>query len=269
MHTCIRRFAAIGAVTAILGGGSVQAQTTEDDFDWTLHIDTARKAIVAVAEFDNGITLTSRCVDKAFDVTIGGLPEAPGLSRELRVSVGDDEPYVTAWSVGEPRSSAFSRVPARLAREMMRGGKLKIQVPGGRNQPTTSYVMELDPSSTAISRTLSACDVPLVDNRYDAFGDENTEGLSPGVEWDRAPRPNYPDPIDGRIPTRAFVTVSCILNPEGTLSQCIVESEHPGKFGFGQAVLDSMRRSRIRATDRTNPIGVPRTIIFQSNFLMN
>lgn len=170
--------------------------------------------------------------------------------------------------LNETLTTAFSRIPARLARKLMNGGTLKIQVPAERNQPATLYVMELAPSSTAVASTLTACDIAWQDSRYDDYGDESSDTLTPGLEWQRAPRPVFPPPVNDRSPIRGFATVSCIAAPDGKLDQCMVESEHPAGFGLGRAILDSTRRSRVRSKDPTTPINEPRTIVFHANFIM-
>ena len=261
-------FRCAALAVALLCAGPVLAQSIEEDLDWIIRIDPSRNTVAALAEFDNGISLVSRCVDKSYDLIIDGVPEASGVSRELRVTVGDEEPFLTTWTVGQPRTSAFSRVPARIARELMAGGTLKIQVPAGPNQRPMTFVMELDPSSTAVRQTLTACNIPLVDTRYDQYGDESSEGLGNDLEWARAPRPEFPAPVNGRSPAIGYAAVSCIAMPNGEMTQCIVESEQPAGYGLGQSVLSSMRRSRVKSSDPSTPIGIPRTVVFQANFQM-
>lgn len=235
--------------------------------DWVLAHVPERKAVVALAEFDNGITLSSRCMDKVFEVTIHGLPETRGESRTLRISVGGEEPYASAWTVGDDRTTAFSRVPARLARELARGGKLEIGVPGQRGQRGTRYVMELTPSSSAIEQTLAACDRTLVDLR-ELHGDEAESGLPAGIAWAQPPRPTFPGSVKGRSPTKGFVTLTCVTRATGRLEDCVIESEHPGGYNMGRSVRESLSRARVRSTDRSIPLVDRRMIMFTVNFIM-
>ena len=263
-----RAIAVIAAICASALPAQSQESPVTSDHDWNIYEVTDRNTVVAIAEFDNGITLASRCANNVFDVLISGLPETRDTTRQLRVSVGENASYASSWLVGEIRSAAFSRIPARLARTLMSGGTLKIQIPAEHNRPATLYVMELDPSSTAVARTLSACNIAWQDSRYDDYGDESSNELTPGLEWYRRPQPEYPAPVKGMSPTRGFATVSCITGADGKLDQCLVESEQPTGYGLGKAVLDATRRSRVRSSDPARPIDGPRTIVFHANFMM-
>lgn len=260
------------ACTAMLIAASslpAQAQDTEAaGQDWILADIPERKAVVALAEFDNGVTLSSRCMDNVFEVTIHGLPEARGESRTLQISVGGDAPYASAWTVGTDRGAAFSRVPARLARELAKGGRLEIGVPGPRGRPGTRYIMELAPSSSAIERTLTACGRALVDPRDLHSGDEAESGLPAGIAWDQAPRPTFPGSVRGRSPTKGFVTLTCVTRTTGRLEDCVIESEHPGGFNLGRSVRDSLSRAKVRSADRASPLIDGRMIMFTVAFVM-
>ena len=138
-------------------------EITPQSEDWTLTSAPERKAVLATIDFTSGLTIAARCVDNAYDVLITGLPEATrgSTSRELGIQAGDQEqPYTSVWTVGTQRSMAFSRLPAVVARDLAKGGKLQVIVPGNNGGPRTRYVMELDPSSTAIEQTLTACGRP-------------------------------------------------------------------------------------------------------------
>lgn len=236
--------------------------------DWVLAEAPERKAIVAIAEFDNGITLSSRCMDGVFEVTFYGLPEARGESRSLRIGVGDETPYATAWTVAADRSAAFSRAPARLARELAKGGKLEIGVPGQGGQRGTRYLMELEPSSSAVEQTLTACGRPLVDPRDLASGDEVESGLPAGIAWDQAPRPIFPGAVKGRSPIKGFVTITCVTRTSGRLEECEIESEHPGGYNLGRSVRDSLSRARVKSTERNTPLIDRRMIMFTVSFML-
>lgn len=264
-----RLLSAAAAVLITSPGFAAQAQDAAPaGQDWVLAHVPERKAVVALAEFDNGVTLSSRCMDGVFEVTIHGLPEVRGESRTLRIGVGGDAPYASAWTVGSDRGAAFSRVPARLARELAKGGKLEIGVAGQRGQPGTRYVMELAPSSSAIEQTLTACGRALVDPRDLDAGDEAESGLPAGIDWDRTPQPTFPESVKGRSPTKGFVTLTCVTRATGRLEDCVVESEHPGGYNLGRSVRDSLARARVRSTDRDTPLIDRRMIVFTVNFLM-
>lgn len=259
---------AVAILTASSGQAAHAQEAAPAPQDWVLTEVPERKAIIAIAEFDNGITLSSRCMDGVFEVTFYGLPEARGGSRSLRIGVGGEPPYATAWTVGADRSSAFSRVPARLARELAKGGKLEIGVPGQGGQRGARYLMDLEPSSSAVERTLTACGRALVDPRDLASGDETESGLPAGIAWDQPPSPSFPGSVKGRSPTHGVVTMTCLTRTTGRLEECEIESEHPGGYNLGRSVRDSLSRARVKSTERNTPLIDRRLIMFTVSFFL-
>jgi hypothetical protein len=249
------------AIVALAVTAPARAQETANQ-DWALVEAPERNAVIAITSFDNGITLAGRCVNGAFDVTVAGLPPERGFSRVVRVSVGPEDLKQETWTVGEDRTIAFSRLPAPFARRLAVGGQLQISVPGSGGRPGTRYVMELPPSPATLERTLTACGRSLVDPRDGNLDRYAPNGLSPGLEWAIQPRLDFPDSVRGRYVTRASVTVSCSVNATGTLADCVIESEHPGGFGYGREVVRSLGSARVRS-----PTGV--TVGKFVNFTVN
>ncbi|RZJ38169.1 MAG: hypothetical protein EON87_21190 [Brevundimonas sp.] len=220
--------------------------------------------------------MVARCQSGSFDLIIFGLPEPArrGPTRELGVQVGDDaKPVFTAWTVGEARDAAFSRLPARVARQLAKGGALQIIIPaaqdGGRR---TRYLMSLEPSSVAIEQILTACGRPLVDPRvYDetASTGNGQDGLPAEVDWVSRPRPEFPDAVNHRMVSVGYVVMSCLAHADGRLDQCVVESEAPAGYKMGEAILESMQRARVRLTPQGEASDCPlegRMIQFTVNF---
>lgn len=240
------------------------------DGDWTLAELPERKATLAVAEFSSGLGIVVRCVDRTFDVLIDGLPSAPGqdLSREIGLVVGEDgEEDTTVWTVGADRTSAFSRLPARVARQLAKGGKLQVIVPGAPGERRTRYEMALDPSGQAIEHTLGACGRPLVDTRdYEARGN-GQDGLPSPVTWARMPQPNFPM-VPG-VAGEGVVTMSCVVQDDGRLEDCLIESEHPGGHFFGRSVERSLGRARLKVEEEAAANGLSledRFVVFTVKF---
>ena len=234
------------AIIAMACAGPVRAQEASSQ-DWALVEAPERSAVIAITRFDNGITLAGRCVNGAFDVTVAGLPPAQGYSRIVRVSVGDEELRQETWTVGADPAVAFSRLPALFARRLAVGGKLQIAIPGTDGQRGTRYVMDLPPSPTTLERTLTACGRSLVDPRDTGLDRDAPDGLSGGLDWALRPRIELPDSVRGRYVTRATVTTSCLVAETGSLTDCVIESEHPGGFGHGREVVRSLRTARVRS----------------------
>jgi hypothetical protein len=248
-------------------------ETPTPALDWTVVRFTEEPTLIATAQFDNGIGLVARCMDGAYDVIINGLPPAGRrtLAREIGLQVGDDETEdTTVWTTGSDRGSAFSRIPARVARQLAKGGRLQIIVPAEREGgPRTRYVMELEPSSTAIERTLTACNRPLVDPRNETADGNGQDGLPNDISWVRQPRISFPAPVKDRMPLRGYVTLSCLVQTEGRLGDCQIESEHPRGYNLGKAVEDGIRTGRVRQPADARAAGLPfegRMIIFTVAF---
>ena len=240
----IRSFllAIVAMACAVPAGAQEQASQ-----DWALVEAPEHSAVIAITRFDNGITLAGRCVNGVFDVTVAGLPPSRGYSRIVRVSVGDEALHQETWTVGADPAIAFSRLPAPFARRLAVGGKLQIAIPGTDGQRGTRYVMELPPSPTTLERTLTACGRSLVDPRDTDLDRDAPDGLSGGLDWALRPRIEFPDSVRGRYLTRATVTTSCVVAETGALTDCLIESEHPGGFGHGREVVRSLRSARVRS----------------------
>jgi hypothetical protein len=250
-------------------GASAQAALPPED--WVVTRLADKDAVIASVPFNNGITLVSRCAGQVFDVMIMGLPEARRgtVSRPLTFLVGDEtdeKPY--AWTVGSDRTSAFSRIPALIARSLAEGGKLQIIVPGERGAPRTRYVMDLGPSGAAVEETLTHCGRALVDPRDDQLEGDG-DGLPNGIVWARTPRPEFPSAVQGRSPVNGYVGLTCLVAAEGRLDACEIESEQPVGYNLGRSVLRSLGAARLGQTDEARAAGrrfEGAMIVFTVNF---
>ena len=250
-------------------------EITPQSEDWTLTSAPERKAVLATIDFTSGLTIAARCVDNAYDVLITGLPEATrgSTSRELGIQAGDQEqPYTSVWTVGTQRSMAFSRLPAVVARDLAKGGKLQVIVPGNNGGPRTRYVMELDPSSTAIEQTLTACGRPMVDPRETRAAEvdgNGQDGLPNTVQWQTMPRPTFPNPVRDRSPLEGYVVLSCVVTASGQLTECQPESEQPAGYDLWKAVERSLPRARLKLSDEASAARLTladRMVRFSVNF---
>ncbi|GLK47109.1 hypothetical protein GCM10017620_00820 [Brevundimonas intermedia] len=251
-------FIALVAATPVLA----QEDAPQSE-DWVLTSVPEQKAVIAMIDFTSGLTIAARCVDGVYDVLIAGLPDAPNraLSRELGIQAGDQkEPFTSVWTVGTRRNAVFSRIPAVVARDLAKGGKLQVIVPATSRSPRTRYVMELNPSSTAIEQTLTACGRPMVDPREvrsDEIEGNGQDGLPSGVSWQTGPRPTFPDSVNGRIPAEGYVVLSCVVDALGGLNECQTESEQPAGYNLGRSVERSLPRARVKLTEEAAATGRP------------
>lgn len=244
------------------------APIEEEPIDWILTEIPERKATLAVADFNNGLVLATRCVKDLFEVTIHGLPATDSVTRTLQVTMDDMPAYSSDWIVSENKTGAFSRVPVRFARGLAKGGVLQIRVPGARGKPATRYVLDLPPSHSAVEQTLAACGKSLVDLRYDTMEDESGSGLPQGIEWVTRPKPNFPPPTGLTMSTVGYVTVSCGVSAALRPENCLIESEYPAGFSFGRATLRSVEGGQLRLTNPDAPLPPQTTILFNVNFRM-
>lgn len=218
----------------------------QDNDDWDIGRDPVKKLTIAAATFDSGVGLATRCMDGAFDVLFSGLPSASGPIRTLEFGFGDAPLVESSWSVGDDKISAFSDLPAPLARRLRAGGRVQVVVPADAGQPARRFVLDLPRSDQAINETLTACRRPLSDTR-DARLSPSIPPVEPtgGARWTRLPQARFPDRAQQSNISVGAVTTSCLVQADGHLTDCVIETERPAGFGFGRAALDAARTARL------------------------
>lgn len=212
--------------------------------DWDLVRDADAKVVLAHTGYDNGLGITLRCVDGGYQAILSGLPSAGPRARVRPISIafGDDSFRTRSWNVATTDTIAVGPTPAPFARVLRKGGRMQIVIPnGGGEGRNLRYDLTLPASSTSIDETLTACGKPLDDPRDALLEDLGETGLPGGFSWARMPRPEYPS---GSRYATGFAVVTCVTNPDGALSDCVVETEHPRDGGFGDATLRATRRAR-------------------------
>ncbi len=212
--------------------------------DWDLTNNERNRLMVAHVQFNNGLAIAARCADGGFEAVIGGLPPAgQATSRPLRIAFGDEPLYDTRWTVATDDTVAVAELPAPFARKLREGGRLRVLVPNaaadGRN---LMYDVQLPVSSGSIDRTLTTCERPLVDPRDAELDALAEDGVPANIGWLSRPTARYPRTTYAR----GFAVVMCVSNPDGSLRDCEIESEHPREGGFGEAALGAARRARLR-----------------------
>jgi hypothetical protein len=224
------------------------AQSAEAD--WDMVRDPASKTTMAVLTTTTGLNMAVRCVDGAFNAVLAGLPATPAGqdNRMLRLKFRDDEAFASQWTLTTDRSVVVADFPAAFARKIREGGQVQITVPDGAGPGRNMrYDLTLPPSTAAIDEVLSVCGRPSVDPRDVATLDIGTSGLPEGMTWATPPRPNYPR---NRYASGSVV-MTCIVNPDASLSDCLIESEHPADGRFGQAALRAMPQARVASRGET------------------
>lgn len=232
--------------------------------DWDLA--QRRDLLVAYTQFDNGVSIATRCADGGFEAVIGGLPPAGrATSRPLRIAFGDGDLVESRWNVATDDTIAVSELPAPFARELREGGRLRIMVPGGAaGGRNLLYDIILPASSVSIDQTLTTCGRPLVDPRDAELEALQEDGVPRNLTWAVRPRAQYPNTQYAR----GFAVITCISNPDGSLRDCAIESEHPRDGRFGEVTLASARRARLQnLAEPGAPVPVMR-VLYKTHFLM-
>ena len=63
--------------------------------------------------------------------------------------------------------------------------------------------------------------------------------------WARQPQPEYPGLALSQGVADGRVTLQCVINPNGTLTNCDVKDETPAGVGFRESALTSVARARV------------------------
>lgn len=254
-------------LTALLAcAAALPALAQDASADWDLAQDQRKKLLVAYTRFDNGVSIGTRCADGGFEAVISGLPPAGRAStRPLRIAFGDDDLSDSRWGVATDDTIAISELPAPFARELRAGGRLRILVPDGApDGRNLLYDLTLPASSGSIDQTLTACGRPLVDPRDAELETLEEDGVPRNLAWAVRPQPNFPSTRYAR----GFAVATCVSNPDGSLRDCTIESEHPRDGRFGQAALAAVRRARLQnLADPGAPLPVTR-VLYKTHFLM-
>jgi hypothetical protein len=64
------------------------------------------------------------------------------------------------------------------------------------------------------------------------------------------------------------VTTSCVVETDGRLTHCVVETERPAGAGFGQAAIDGARTARITASGDAPPPAAPSVVTYRTTFFL-
>lgn len=263
--------ALIAVVAATSSPSLAQDPASTGADDWALTRLRREGALVAAAPFDNGITLIARCMDNTFGLIFTGLPEvAEGVgSRPLTLVVGDGEERPYVWNVAAVnRGTALSRVPAVIARQLAKGGRLQIIIPAEQGGRRTRYIVPLPKSADGLAEVMTKCGKPLVDPRDEELIG-NGEGLTGRFKWVRPPNGDVSSSGIASLQTGGTVTLSCTALPTGRVVDCEVEDEFPTAAGYGRVARLMAQNGRIGWADGAEEAHLPfpgGRIVFTTNF---
>lgn len=246
------------AATALAAPQDAPASSPGDS--WALQRAAEGDSVLAIAPFNNGITLVARCSFNSFSLLIDGLPPSDlemGSERNVMMRIGEQVAQRGVWTSADARV-AFSRTPAIAARKLRSGGRLEVIVPGAdETSRRTRYVMDLSAESPNLTTTMEKCGLPLVDPRDDErLGDGG--GIPMGLEWATRPIPEYPSAtVHGTPPNGGVATLTCVIGPGGRLRDCDIESEFPANSGFGASARRAAAGARLKQSNEAKDAGAP------------
>lgn len=254
---------AMGLILALGAASGALAQDTPQD--WDLIRQPENRTTIAYLELSSGLTIGFRCVDGAYGAIVAGLPAARRNEtiRTLGLQIRDRPLKDTRWTVTRDRSSALADFPASLARSFREGGPVSLVVPGGaEGGRNLRYNIPLPASPAAINETLTACEKPLVDPRDELLPEVAEDGLPDGLVWERPPRPRHP----ANNYASGYAVVSCVVQPDGRVDACEVESEFPLDGRYGRNALAAMPDARVVSPNETPGQYAPRMIGFRVQY---
>lgn len=260
----MRIFSLTAVLAALATAASSQDAATTD---WSIYRQSGGNTVFAYVELSSGLQIAFRCVGGTFAAVVSGLPPAAAGAklRTLNLRLRGEEPYDTRWTVASNPTVALADFPAPMARAMRQGGALSLMVPGGgTNGGNLRYNMTLPASASAIDEVLTTCDRPLVDPRDMLMAGVEADQLPEGVTWARMPRPRFPQSLYAE----GYAVISCVVQPDGRVNSCEVESEFPTDGGFGRATLVAMRDARIASPNEVPGSFAPRMIGFRAIYGM-
>ena len=245
--------AAFASLILALTAASASAEVAASD-DWTLSTDQGRDLTLATVAYSSGQTLAVRCQAGVLDVIVNGLPALEGLSRFVETTVGDRPAERGPWASGGDGTIVLSGVPAPTARRLRAGGFLQLSVAmdATSDGPLRQYAFDLPGQSASLDRVLEACDTPTTDARDDLPQWSRPRGSTLNY-WRRMAIPEYPDAANRAGIKSGYAVLSCVVQADGRLHQCVVESESQRRTGFGQSGVRAMRAARVLLAEEGGP----------------
>ncbi len=233
---------AVFAVTAAL---CAPAATAQEPDDWDYGEDASRRLSAAVVAFEGGRSIAVQCQDGYLTVALLGLPAHESGYRRLEAERDDGRRSVQHWSTNPADTTILSRTPARAARFMRGAGALTLRAAAGTGAPMR-LEWSLPSQSGNLDRVLTACDLPLDDER------DRLPLLDDLVQGD-----DWIEPIMRAVGQRtmhlnaraAKAEISCIVSDDLTLSACRTEQNAPARSNFGSALRRAAEGKRVAVSD--------------------
>lgn len=222
--------------------------TNAAEDDWTLT--RSGESILAAAHTNGGLVIVTGCHEGQFLAYVDGI-NTPPRDRQTASLISAEDGREVSILTFQSDTRADSPVPAQLARELRVGGRFILTIRNTDEAIATSSEVIVPTSVSMINETLNACGRPIEDTRKLRYPGRPFEHPPGTRSWDIVPRMQYPTAAL-RAGVEGIVTLSCVALPSGAVTECVVESESPPHYGFGQASLRSLREARL-----TVPVSTP------------
>lgn len=239
-HTII----ALTGMTSLVGAGPALAFD-----DWDVSRSEDGRTQIAYLEFDSGVVIATRCSNRSFAVLLRGVDvppptKGPALqSRRLTLAIDGRPEFTNSWVLSEDGSTLISVYPLTMARILAQGMRLTISPPAEDGVPVKRYSLDIPASAAAVAATMTACGKQLADEQPQSSPPEAIfTGYKPD-SWAQRASPQYP--MTAMSVKHGQVSYNCIVQSNGRLNPCEVESEYPAGLGFGRSTLDALRSSRL------------------------
>lgn len=229
----------IAAAACVLTPAAAMAQETDD---WEYGEDAARGVSAAVSRYDTGHAIVVQCRAGELSVVVQGLELGEGR-RDLRVARTDGRRDDQPWRAMTPTAGG-AEMPGRAARMLRGGGAVQFRTLEGT--PAARLGLELPAESASVDRVLTACGVPLEDERDLIPMFDGTIG-----PWDRRALLGNPEADE----PSAWAMASCIVQPDLRLGECRVDVTSPGGRRFGERMVREVSGTPVEPNEGQDAVG--------------
>ena len=210
---------------------------------WAPVTSSDARTVAVGTSWPNGLTAVARCRNDRFTLLFA-LPDSLNADR-ASVDYWVDESdrgYPVTWALAGGGRVAQARQPLGLARRLYEGAAVALELTAGG--ATQRHDLQPVGNPDGLAHVMTACDHSP--ERYAHTGEpvESPVWLDRPSGADLArlyPRRAAEDLISGEV------TMQCIAQASGFLTDCMVISEDPAGVGFGEATLALSSEFRLEA----------------------
>ncbi|PZO01784.1 MAG: hypothetical protein DCF28_09515 [Alphaproteobacteria bacterium] len=215
---------------------------------WTIIPSSATQSRIVAATWSDGTNVVARCDSGKLTAFVRLTERMSGPAVYVLTQRENDVPIGGWWVVSDDGSSAVSRNPRYLVRDLKQGGRLDV-VLKSRDAPDREMTLALPDQTTELDSVMSSCGLtgtpnPITPDR-------------PAAQWRERPRPTASD-----FPAAALaanitgqVVVNCLVSESLQPESCIVVDEVPAGAGFGPAAVQIVSRGKLAVVRSSADLG--------------